>query len=226
MINSGPPQSGRRLTVAAEKRAELIKTKIEIDRKKEIEHEQKILSNQSNNKPMLNNLRSNVQQQEMLRKQKHGNFIEITGDSAKMKADLMNDETKKRSKENQKRIQESLINRISLYDRHRLEQEKLAAVDKALGIVKDIVTYPTSTSSSSGKENNNNRSNYYKSDSKGINNDRDSDSKGYSNRHDDNSIDSKMLELDPKQLLHETTMEILNSKEKAILGIGRGRESI
>ncbi len=213
MVNSAPPVSGRRLTTAAEKRASIIRERIEAEKKREEEHVRKCAGQSRDNKKMLSTLRQGVAANEASRKATHGNFVEHGGDKAAEKRDATARESAERSCANQRRIQESLRKRPSLFDRHKQEQERLAAVDRALGIVKDAVS-----SSAASKENykcshlNNRR---YASDSKG-----DSDSKdgSYSPCNGDD-FDAKVLQRNPKHLAEEISNEILDGKDKWMLGM-------
>ena len=80
-------------------------------------------------------------------------------------------------------------------------------MDRALGIVKDAVT-----NTAQGKENNNTKWNDAKSETKGY-------------KHSDSDIDAKMLHTDPKKVASATLAEILDGKEKALLGMNT-REAI
>ena len=210
MANAPPPESGRRLTAAAEKRASLIRDKIEAEKAREREHLRKSVSHQKENEALLTNLRQTVAAQETNRKAAHGNFADLSGNKAAEKAEATAREGRERARLNKQRLQESLKNRISLYDRHRLEQEKQAAADRALGIVKDAVT----GSSAPGKENSRYRNVSSSYDSK-------AESKGGSSRFDDEfgGYDAKMLELDPKQLTEDVMHELLDGKEQWKLGM-------
>ncbi len=215
-LNNPPPESGRRLTAAAEKRALLVRQKIDERKAKELEHFQKCAKKSKENEKMISNLRNKVSQEESHRKSIHGNFIEINSDAAAYKAEQTARESNLRSRENKQRIQDSLKSRVSLYDRHRHEIEKQAAVDRALGIVKDAVTgnATTGTSSYPSADKENNRYSY--NDSKHYIS---SESKTGNNNYDDEGDDSKMLYTNPKKLAHETFIEILDGKEKTLVGL-------
>jgi len=216
MANAPQPQSGRRLTAAAEKRASLIRDKIEAEKAREAEHLRKSVAHQKENEVLLTNLRQSVSAQETYRKTAHGNFVDISGNKAAEKAEATARESRERARLNKQRLQDSLSRRVYLYDRHKLEQEKQAAADRALGIVKDALV-GAAVVNAPGKENT-----YYLNEKKKMrsSNDSKAESKGGARSNDGfDGYDAKMLELDPKQLAHDVMNELLDGKEKWKLGM-------
>ncbi len=212
LANTLPPESGRRMTAAAEKRARLVRNKLEVEREQEVEENRKRSHSKKENNALITNLRQSISAQEASRKSSHGNFVEMSGTKAMEKAAQSEAEARDRARQNKQRIQEALKNRMSLYDRHRLELEKQAAADRALGIVKGALL-----GDAMEKENRVKKGHQCK----------EADAKGYSRFDNDcNEIDFKLLQMDSNKLKTETMLEILDGKEKALLGLPRDMDAI
>jgi hypothetical protein len=219
LANATAPVSGRRLTQAAEKRAILVRQKIEAEKAREAEHKRKSAMAGKENKNMLSDLRQSISAQESRRKAQHGNFTDIgSQDKAIAKAQQSAQEARDRAKANQLRIQQSLQGRVSLYDRQKLEQEKQKAADRAIGILKTAIVGDVGEAKSRSKQGGTGGAarNAYDSEAKGR-------SRGASgtdgDRDGDGEIDFKMLHSDPVALSREVVRELLDGKEQLRLGM-------
>ena len=140
ILNAPVPEGGRRLTAAVENRVNMISTKKAKEQKEKQEKAMAKKRTDIKNKEMVSSMRYSIKNEDAIRKQQHGAFVECSGFVAQERAEQAAVETQNRVRANKQRIAESLKKRPSLLKRHQQTTDRQNAIDRALGIVSELAS--------------------------------------------------------------------------------------